>query len=598
MKKIYNIFALLLMAVLAYSCQSDDLEENVGYLRMDIETVTMTNPQTRIAADYNPKQLAVQVLNAAGTVVEETDDYTTWSSKQLRLAPGTYTVTASSNGFDGSESGFDIPYYVGSTQVTITAGKEVTASITCTLANVKVSVNFDDTFKAAFKSATATVSSALSGVSSQVFTMGTTQGSAYFPVANLTSTISVVNNADETHSSSYTITGVEARDHIILNYKVAETGTAGGVTVTVDGTETIYTFTFNVSTEARTSLAMKNVNAWGTFAYVTGNVSALEDGKTLDATKMNFEYKTSSADTWTTVAATQSGDDYTATLSGLTAETSYQCRMSYQDGNDSYTSAATTFTTEATPTLVNGSFDDWYKSGNTWYAASEAYYTANGSFWDSSNPGTTIGAGAMVNVNPTQGNSTIVHTAGGMSAELVSQYASAFGFGKFAAASLYTGSFGELVGTNGAKINFGQPFTSRPSQLHGYFRYTSGTIDYRGSNTPDGVATTGSNDLCSIYFALTTEQLTVDNTKTSSFINWDTNEAVIAYGELPESEAVTTDGWKEFTINLNYHNLTTKPSYIIIVCSSSKYGDYFTGSTSSVMYLDDFELVYGEPVSE
>lgn len=73
-----------------------------------------------------------------------------------------------------------------------------------------------------------------------------------------------------------------------------------------------------------------------------------------------------------------------------------------------------------------------------------------------------------MNVNPTQGNSVTVHTAGGKSAELKSQYASAFGIGKFAAASLYAGSFNSLVGTNGAKIDFGQPFTSRPTRLHGF----------------------------------------------------------------------------------------------------------------------------------
>ena len=45
-----------------------------------------------------------------------------------------------------SESGFDIPYYAGSAQATIPKGKEVTANIICTLANVKVTVNFDATF--------------------------------------------------------------------------------------------------------------------------------------------------------------------------------------------------------------------------------------------------------------------------------------------------------------------------------------------------------------------------------------------------------------------------------------------------------------------
>ena len=53
--------------------------------------------------------------------------------------------------------------------------------------------------------------------------------------------------------------------------------------------------------------------------------------------------------------------------------------------------------------------------------------------------------------------------------------------------------------------------------------------------------------------------------------------------------------YERFTINLKYRDLTKKPTYILVVCSSSKYGDYFTGSTSSVLLLDEFDLIYGEP---
>ena len=213
----------------------------------------------------------------------------------------------------------------------------------------------------------------------------------------------------------------------------------------------------------------------------------------------------------------------------------------------------------------------------------------------SSNPGTTTGAGALVNKNPTQGNSTTVHTSGGQSAELKSQYASAFGIGKFAAASLYTGKFNSLVGTNGAKIDFGQPFVSRPTALHGWFNYTSGKIDYRGGNTPEGLGEKGSDDLCSIYVALSKKQKQVDNTKTETFLDLENDTDIIAYGQLSDAEAVTTNGWKEFTLNFKYKTLEPLDTYyLIIVFSASKYGDYFTGSKNSVMYVDDLELVYGD----
>ena len=66
--------------------------------------------------------------------------------------------------------------------------------------------------------------------------------------------------------------------------------------------------------------------------------------------------------------------------------------------------------------------------------------------------------------------------------------------------------------------------------------------------------------------------------------------AVIAYGEMPLTE--TVGEWTEFTIPLEYRATNRVPTHIIIACAASRYGDYFTGSTQSVMWLDDFELIY------
>ena len=242
--------------------------------------------------------------------------------------------------------------------------------------------------------------------------------------------------------------------------------------------------------------------------------------------------------------------------------------------------------------------DDWYKNDKTWYAISAADYQSGNRFWDSSNPGSTTGAGALINVNPTTGNSSVVHTPGGQSAQFKSQYLSAMGIGKFAAASLYAGQFMNLVGTSGAKLRFGQPFTARPTQLRGWAQYTGVNIDYKGENQPAGTVNKGDPDLWSAYIALvdlgSADGIYVDNTDMSTFPNYDTDERVVAYGALPDSECGSTTDWKQFTINLVYRSLTRKPTHIIIVLSSSKHGDYFTGGNGSLLYLDDLELVYGD----
>ncbi len=588
MKTIYSIFATLLLSVLMVACQSEDEMANVGYLRLDVEALSVTNPQGRaVPEDYNPRQLAVQVLvKGTSTVVQETDDHSLWAGKALRLAPGSYTIKVSSAGFDGMSSGFDAPYYAGQADATVTAGTEVTVPITCTQANVKVTVKFDETFVAAFRSATATVSSLMDGVDAQVFTMGQQNKSAYFPVADLKSLISVVNHAGVANSRTDRITGVQARDHYILNYKTAEVGTQGGVTVTVDGTETIYNFFFPVSTEARTGLAVKDVNAWSTFAYAEGIISALEAGKTLDDTKMSFKYKPATAEEWSTVSATKEGETFKATLPALTPNTTYECRLTYEDGTESYASAVKSFTTETANKIPNLSFEGWIQNGKHWYP-NVSMNGAEPTFWDSGNEG----ANTIGEKNPTRPEETIA--VSGKSAKLFSLTTA----GQFAAGSLFTGNFGAAsLSPLGATLDFGRSFTERPSQLTGYYRYSTGTVTH---TKVSNMIKDETRDSCSIYVLLSDwETPFAVSTGDNILVDFD-DSAIIAHGELSKAEACPAENmteFKKFTIDLKYRSLTRKPKHILIVCSSSKYGDFFTGSTSSVLYLDEFDLIYGEPV--
>lgn len=577
MKKI-NYITILLSSFLAFSCQSEDIEmEAVGYLRMNIETVTLTSNQTRIADNYDPKQMAVQIVNkASGVIAESTTDSKEWEGRQIRLKPGEYTINVSSNGFDGSESGFDIPYYTGSTEVTISKDNEVTADVTCQLANVKVTVKYDETFKAAFKAATAIVSSDVETATPLTFVMGENYSSAYYPVGSLTVGLSATNNAGVTNEDKkiQTVVGPEARQHYIFNFKTAEVGTQGGVTVTVDGTETTYNFLFNVSTEAKTSLAMKPVNAFAKLAYVTGFIAAQEEGVVLDDTNMKFQYKATNASEWTTVDATKSGENYNATLTGLTAATEYECKLVY---GEEYASEVEPFTTEAATQLYNSGFEYWNKNGKSWYPNESGV-----SFWDTSNPGATS-IGEKWNVTT---QSTDEKHGGTSAARLESKYVVL----KFAAASLYSGAFDKLVDTSGAKLNWGREFTARPTQFTGWYNYTPKPTN-RGT-APEGAPAKGENDLCSIYLVLTTGVVPVDNTDMDNFPNWNTDSHVVAYGALPDAECGNTGGWKQFSIDLKYNNLVTKPTHVIVVCSSSKYGDYFYGGEGSLLYLDDFELLY------
>lgn len=596
MKKLYTILTACLLLAYLGSCQNEATEqEAVGYLMLQVGTDKTT--LTKTEDTYNPKQIAVKIINSAGKTEKETDDCTTWT-EAIKLPVGTYTIEASSAGFDGKTAGWDKPYYAAKETVDIKMNTNISKEIVCKLANVLVTVEFSDDFRAAFQSAVVGVSDKSNSDNKVTFEMrqASETGKAYFPVTDLISNLTVSNYKGELHSKKDTITGIKAQENVILRYRIASSGSSN-IGVTVDDATKTYTYTIGVPVTA-TSTLVASANAWSTFAYLTAEVPSFAD--VFDQSKLEFQYKTADAAEWTKVTTNINVEEkdkkFSTKLAGLTPATAYQYRLYYNDGSEEgITSETVDFTTEAQTPLPNGNLDSWYKSGKTWYPVTENDYNVSGSFWDSSNPGTTTGAGALVNKNPTQGNSTTVHTSGGQSAELKSQYASAFGIGKFAAASLYTGKFNSLVGTNGAKIDFGQPFVSRPTALHGWFNYTSGKIDYRGGNTPEGLGEKGSDDLCSIYVALSKKQKQVDNTNTETFLDLKNDTDIIAYGQLSDAEAVTTNGWKEFTLNFKYKTLEPLETYyLIIVFSASKYGDYFTGSTNSVMYVDDLELIYGD----
>lgn len=602
MKKLYHSIVVLASIFVLGSCQNDDLEhDNVGYLNIEVGTDKTTI--TKAEEVYNPKQIAVKIIDETGKTVKETDDYTTWTDA-IALTPGKYKISASSAGFDGTTAAWDKPYYAGLDSVTIVKGESVSKTVTCTLANVLVTVEFDSEFKKAFKSATVVVTDTVTASNKVTFTMNETteKGKAYFPVTGLFADLAVTNQKDKIFSKKDTVEDVKARENVILRYKLGESSTGStNIDITLDGTTKTYIYTIGVPLTATSTIVASGANAWSSFAYLNAEIPSFAG--IFDSSKLYFEYKTAEVSEWIKVetekTVIEKDKKYSIKLSDLTSGTAYQYRVFYDDGSENgIVSDVVDFTTEVLESLPNANLDDWYKSGKTWYAVSENDYNLSGSFWDSSNPGTTTGAGALVNKNPTQGNSATVHTSGGKSAELKSQYASAFGIGKFAAASLYTGKFNSLVGTNGAKIDFGQKFVSRPTALHGWFHYNSGKIDYRGGNTPAGLGEMETDDLCSIYVALSKKQKQVDNTDTSTFLDLEKDTDIIAYGRLDDTEAVTTNGWKEFTLDFKYKTLEPLDMYyLIIVFSASKYGDYFTGSTSSVMYVDDLELIYGdEPV--
>lgn len=223
--------------------------------------------------------------------------------------------------------------------------------------------------------------------------------------------------------------------------------------------------------------------------------------------------------------------------------------------------------------LENLSLDHWEQQGRVWYAL----------HWDSANKGTaTLGK----NVTEPEEHFLAVKGKGKKAARLKSQFIGVMGIGKFASACIYHGHFVRVVGTRGSQLSFGVPFTGRPKSLHGYYAYTPGIIDYAGKGMKSKLGQTDRGRL-ELYLTVWDKPYLIDNTKGMALTPQ--SPGVVGYAVLDYGAA--TDGYVEFDIPVVYSS-DAAPTYGGIMASSSIWGDTFTGSTDTVLYLDELELRY------
>ncbi len=336
---------------------------------------------------------------------------------------------------------------------------------------------------------------------------------------------------------------------------------------------------------------LSKADAWSRVAWLSA------DGDT--SLEYGFRYKESSSEEWIEVGKeeiTTNSGTFSTQITGLTPLTQYDF-IAYcgEDVSIMYTS-----TTQSDTPLVNGGFDDWYKPANSWFP----YAEGGTEYWGTGNPGSTS-LGDSYNLTTPNSEDIRPGSSGEYSANLQSKNVLI----KFAAGNLFIGKFIKVAGTNGI-VGFGQPFDLRPVALKGWVKYNCGVIDIIGEQ-PAGVdiVKNETTDIGMIYMALgtwTPEEYGVSSSETEMLgtentpIIIDTRDKgtffnplgsdVIAYGEKVITESI--DEWQEFIIPLDYRSTDEIPTHIVIVCSASKYGDYFTGSTQSLMLVDDFELLY------
>lgn len=319
-------------------------------------------------------------------------------------------------------------------------------------------------------------------------------------------------------------------------------------------------------------VSTSQVDPWSQVVWAYGQCPADMKG--------GFRYRVSGTDEWTDVPEsdiTQTSGAFSACISHLKPLTTYEIRAfaGDEEGN------IVTVTTQATETLPDGDFDEWWlKDKKIWCPWAED----GPRFWDTGNTGAaTLG---QSNVTPSDYLPAGITT--GRSAKLETRFVGIAGIGKLAAGSIYTGEFVKVDGTNGI-LAFGRPWTVRPTALRGYYDYTTAEINYASAEYS---YLKGRPDSCHIYIALTDWPSPYEirtNPKNRQLFDANSPE-IIGYGEMIVGE--TTNGYREFKIDINYRSTSRIPRYIQITCAASKYGDFFTGGTGATLYVDQLSLDY------
>lgn len=581
MKKILCNITICALAVALAGCAKDaatgvtDGGEGMGSmtltLRVDGQEI---GTGTRAEA---PDDCIVKIADSRGYlyIYEDIADI----PEKLWLVSGDYTVSVEGGTRDGDEwvaCGWNVPYYKGQAEFTVSDGENTPAAVDCTIQNTLITVAFDETVPAKLSGYSLTLYPVAGDDSKRlVFDAGNLGETGYIMLAEGQTSVDwefgathIKNGGAVTKSG--TVSGLASGKRYDLTFRYTEhNGMLGLIEFTVDESTTDKGHNILIPSHPVSSISdIQEADVWA--SHIVLSASIMDDA----AATVEFLYRAVGSTEWLAVAATKGeGRIYSAKITGLAPGTEYESVLRIDGTTNTDVSE---FTTAAAPQLPNWKLEEWHQN-NVYYP----YLSDATPFWGSGN----VRAMGIINVEmttPVEGM-----TPGSTAAQLQSKVS----VGTFGAGNLFTGSF-RLSGTTGF-VNFGREFTARPLGLKVSYKATTGTVTNSKAGAPLAV---GDPDQFQIQIALADSGFPheINTSDWSTFIDYQTHPGVIAYGEIHGSVAMTD--WAETIIPLTYRSLDRMPTHIVVVASASRYGDYFTGSTSSVMWIDDFELIYDENI--
>ena len=615
MKKILT-FIILGLGFAAASCTKADVSESKGEGMLSVDMSIASQTRAAVGEDELLNTAVVNIYKADFSGLVRSYTYSDIPSP-MYLAADKYRVDVlAGEAVAATPAGasWDSKSYKGSQAFEIVAGQVTTVQVVANVNNAITKASFDPTVAENFNEGyTLTMTLSDEAASTLVYDASKSGAEGYYIVAglfepSLTWTFTGTLAKD---GSSFTKTGVieNVEPGKLYNMNLKYTIKDGELmfSLSVDRTTEIVDDTI-IFEPVSTGLAPSSVyEIWATRATIHADVDASEgEGKTI-----KFAYSTDEGSTWTYVdAVNDSEGTYKAELTGLAPQTKYTYALCIDDVQ---IGEPMTFTTEAAPNFPNASFEYVSKvTGNNYYK----FYDPNCGveegmkmFWGSGNGEGPDGVNGSANMNivitdvdtstKIDGNQSVVAQTSSM-------------VGMLAAGNLFAGQFVGLVGTSGGIVNFGRPWTSRPSAMRIWCKYETGLINILNNNNL-GVSKSD-YDRAQIKVAIGTwdykkyggskeSPVQINTTDESTFVDYYTDPSTIANGDviiykegysINKGELITADttGWIEYVIPLEYHNLNAYPTHIVVSCAASQFGDYFTGYDKTKLWIDAVELIY------
>lgn len=615
MKKILT-FIILGLGFAAASCTKADVSESKGEGMLSVDMSIASQTRAAVGEDELLNTAVVNIYKADFSGLVRSYTYSDIPSP-MYLAADEYRVDViAGEAVAATPEGasWDSKSYKGSQAFEIVAGQVTTVQVVANVSNAVTKASFDPTVAENFNEGyTLTMTLSDEAASTLVYDASKSGAEGYYIVAGLFEP-----------SLTWTFTGTLAKDgSSFTKTGVIENVECGklynmNLKYTIKDGDLVFSLSVDRSTEivddtiifepVSTGLAPSSVyEIWATRATIHADVDASEgEGKTI-----KFAYSTDEGSTWTYVdAVNDSEGTYKAELTGLAPQTKYTYALCIDDVQ---IGEPMTFTTEAAPNFPNASFEYVSKvTGNNYYK----FYDPNCGveegmkmFWGSGNGEGPDGVDGSANMNivitdvdtstKIDGNQSVVAQTSSM-------------VGMLAAGNLFAGQFVGLVGTSGGIVNFGRPWTSRPTAMRIWCKYETGLINILNNNNL-GV-TKNDYDRAQVKVAIGTwdykryggskeSPVQINTTDESTFVDYYTDPSTIANGDviiykegysINKGELITADttGWIEYVIPLEYHNLNAYPTHIVVSCAASQFGDYFTGYDKTKLWIDAVELIY------